>query len=39
MGLRERVSLLGGDVRIESHPGRGTALHVQIPLEEGTRTE
>src|SRR6266511_5719607 len=34
MGLRERVSLLGGDVRIESQPGQGTVLHVQIPLEE-----
>jgi signal transduction histidine kinase len=39
MGLRERVSLLGGDVRIESQPGWGTALHVQIPLEEGTEAE
>ena len=39
MGLRERVSLLGGDVRIESHPGRGTALHVQIPLEERTQAQ
>ena len=34
MGLRERVSLLGGEVRIESQPARGTALHVQIPLEQ-----
>ncbi len=34
MGLRERVSLLGGEVHIESRPGRGTVLHVQIPLEE-----
>jgi signal transduction histidine kinase len=32
-GLRERVSLLGGEVSIESQPGRGTALRVQIPLE------
>jgi PAS domain S-box-containing protein len=39
MGLRERVSLLGGDVRIDSQPGLGTVLHVQIPLEEGTRAE
>lgn len=34
MGLRERASLLGGEVRIESQPGRGTVLHVEIPLEE-----
>ncbi len=38
MGLRERVSLLGGDVRIESQPGQGTVLHVQIPLEEEAQT-
>jgi len=37
MGLRERMSLLGGEVRIESQPGRGTTLHVQIPLEEKAR--
>jgi len=34
VGMRERASLLGGEVRIESQPGRGTVLHVQIPLEE-----
>ncbi len=34
MGLRERVYLLGGEVRIESEPGRGTSIAVQIPLEE-----
>lgn len=34
MGLRERVFLLGGEVRIDSQPGRGTVLHVQIPLEQ-----
>jgi PAS domain S-box-containing protein len=39
MGLRERVSLLGGEVRIESQPGLGTVLDVQIPLEEGTQAE
>jgi PAS domain S-box-containing protein len=39
MGVRERVSLLGGEVRIQSQPGRGTVLHVQIPLEEGRQAE
>jgi len=39
MGLRERVSLLGGEIRIESQPGRGTVLYVQIPLEEGTQAQ
>src|SRR6266516_4843291 len=33
MGLRERVYLLGGEVRIESEPGRGTSIAVQIPVE------
>ncbi|HYS56829.1 MAG TPA: PAS domain-containing sensor histidine kinase [Burkholderiales bacterium] len=37
MGLRERVYLLGGEVRIESEPGRGTSIAVQIPLAEGAQ--
>jgi PAS domain S-box-containing protein len=34
MGLRERASLLGGEARIESEPGRGTAVEVTIPLDD-----
>ena len=37
IGLRERAHLLGGDVRIETQPGRGTVLEVRIPLERGTQ--
>ncbi|MBL0388688.1 PAS domain S-box protein [Tumebacillus sp. ITR2] len=33
-GMRERVSLLGGTLKIESAPGEGTAVHVVVPLEE-----
>jgi two-component system, NarL family, sensor histidine kinase DegS len=33
-GLRERASLLGGCVRIESQPGRGTRVIVQVPVDE-----
>jgi two-component system sensor histidine kinase UhpB len=37
-GVQERVAALGGQVRIESSPGKGTTLTVQIPLDgvEGT---
>jgi signal transduction histidine kinase len=30
--LRERASLLGGSVRIETAPGKGTRLRVELPL-------
>lgn len=32
VGIRERVQLAGGDCRIESAPGEGTTLTVEIPL-------
>ena len=32
MGVRERVYLVGGTVRIESAPGRGTAIDARFPL-------
>jgi len=31
-GIRERVTLLGGSLTIESQPGQGTSLFVEIPL-------
>jgi chemotaxis family two-component system sensor kinase Cph1 len=31
-GMRERVSLLGGRLRVESSPGRGTTIAAEIPL-------
>ncbi|GAB4504409.1 MAG: HAMP domain-containing protein [Anaerolineales bacterium] len=31
-GMRERAELLGGQLTIESQPGAGTSVHVQIPL-------
>jgi two-component system, NarL family, sensor histidine kinase UhpB len=35
-GIRERVGGLGGTYSIDSHPGRGTRVSVEVPLEEGT---
>jgi two-component system sensor histidine kinase UhpB len=32
MGMRERVKVLDGVCRIDSSPGRGTQVHVRIPL-------
>ena len=31
-GIRERVELIRGDMTIQSTPGQGTALHLDIPL-------
>lgn len=33
--MRERASLIGGTLTIESTPGRGTAVFVRIPVEGG----
>lgn len=29
-GMRERVERLGGTLRVESAPGRGTAIHARV---------
>jgi signal transduction histidine kinase len=34
-GMRERVEMLGGRFAIESLPGRGTTIHVTLPLQGG----
>lgn len=36
LGMRERAELLGGKLTIESTPGHGTTIHVQIPLKAHT---
>ncbi len=35
IGLRERVLLLEGQLSIESSPGRGTRLDVEVPIHRG----
>lgn len=35
LGMEERIALLGGNLEIESHPGRGTRLVAQVPWKEG----
>ncbi len=32
-GIRERITVIGGELSIDSAPGQGTRLRVQIPLE------
>jgi signal transduction histidine kinase len=33
VGMRERVEMLGGSLKVESGPGKGTRLDVTVPLE------
>ena len=33
-GMRERVEMLGGKLTIESSPGKGTAVNVEVPYED-----
>jgi signal transduction histidine kinase len=32
LGMRERVTLLGGTCDIQSRPGQGTRLTIEIPI-------
>jgi signal transduction histidine kinase len=34
LGMRERIALLGGDLHVDSAPGRGTTIDVCIPVRE-----
>jgi PAS domain S-box-containing protein len=38
LGIKERVHDLHGFFRLESAPGKGTALHLEIPLKKPTLT-
>ncbi len=32
LGMRERINLLGGSLRVESQPGKGTHVSISVPL-------
>ena len=32
MGMRERISILGGELKITSEPGKGTHIYLRVPL-------
>jgi signal transduction histidine kinase len=34
VGMRERVSLVGGTCAIESAPGQGTRIVIELPVKE-----
>lgn len=36
-GIQERISQLGGNVTIESHPGKGTKIAVRLPIKDSDR--
>ncbi len=36
LSMRERVALAGGELEIDSAPGRGTSIRARIPLVNGT---
>ena len=34
VGMRERVEAIGGSLKVDSNPGQGTRVHVEVPLEQ-----
>jgi signal transduction histidine kinase len=34
LGMRERIEIVGGSLRVESEPGSGTRVVMRVPLEE-----
>jgi len=39
VSMRERVDLLGGDLRISSEPGKGTRLNITLPIAQEEEVE
>ena len=38
IGIRERATMLGGTLEVESAPGRGTTVFVRIPIDSPVTT-
>ena len=38
LGMHERVRALGGTLRVDSRPGEGTAVEVELPAPDGVQT-
>jgi len=34
LGMKERVSLVGGELEIDSAPGHGTSVHARLPVQD-----
>jgi two-component system, NarL family, sensor histidine kinase DevS len=34
VGMRERIELLGGEIEVDSSPGKGTRIAVRVPLQD-----
>jgi two-component system sensor histidine kinase UhpB len=39
LGIEERASLVGGKIEVDSSPGRGTRVHVCVPLLDGSHVQ
>jgi signal transduction histidine kinase len=37
LGMRERVEMVGGSLRVESAPGKGTTIRAEIPFTNGNQ--
>jgi signal transduction histidine kinase len=39
IGMRQRVDLVGGELRVESQPGHGTLIEATVPADEAPSAE
>jgi signal transduction histidine kinase len=39
VSMQERAHVLGGDLRIQSQPGQGTNIALEIPLPKPVKSE